>query len=201
MGTPKALLEWRGRPLISRQLDAFRRSRIDECIVVLGRDAERIEPLVVPWFRLAWGVRCVRNPRPEEGKSSSIHAGLRALLDPPDALLVASVDQPLDTRLVDGLLDAAAGEWGLRRGGLPQADAFRSIVVPVFEGRRGHPPVFHGSLLPELLGVSEEGLGLRGVVRRLPERVLEVPWQNPDILLNLNTPADAGRPDPESLRL
>jgi CTP:molybdopterin cytidylyltransferase MocA len=38
--------------------------------------------------------------------------------------------------------------------------------------------------------VSEETEGLRRVVRRIPERVLEVPWRRSGILLNLNTPSE-----------
>lgn len=203
MGAPKALIDWRGRPLIAHQLEALHRSRIDECIVVVGDEAPRLLPLVAPRFRSGWRARAVRNPRPEEGRSGSIRVGLAALLGPPDALLVAAVDQPLETALVDALLAAAEGEWGPAGAapGLPRADAPRLILVPVFEGRRGHPPLFHGCLLPELLGVGEESEGLRAVVRRRPERVLEIPWASPDILLNLNTPADVARPGATALRL
>jgi len=201
MGSPKALVDWRGRPLIAHQLDALHRSRIDECIVVLGNEAPRLLPMVAPRFRPGWRARAVRNPRPEEGRSASIRVGLGALLGPPDAILVAAVDQPLETGLVDALLAAAAGEWGGTAPGLPRADAPRLILVPVFEGRRGHPPLFHGSLLPELLGVGEDSEGLRAVVRRRPERVLEIPWTSPVILLNLNTPAEAARSGATAPRL
>jgi len=203
MGSPKALVDWRGRPLIAHQLDALHRSRIHECIVVLANEAPRLLPMVERLFRPGWRARAVHNPRPEEGRSASIRVGLGALLGPPDMLLVASVDQPLETGLVDALLAAGAGEWG-RAGaapGLPRCDAPRPILVPVFRGRRGHPPLFHGSLLPELLGVDESSEGLRAVVRRRPERVLEVPWASPDILLNLNTPGEAARSGAAALRL
>ena len=40
------------------------------------------------------------------------------------------------------------------------------------------------------MGVSEEKQGLRAVVRRTTERVLEIPWESSDVLLNLNVPAD-----------
>jgi CTP:molybdopterin cytidylyltransferase MocA len=195
MGAPKALVEWRGRPLITHQVDALHRSHIDECIAVLGNDAPRLQPLVEPRFRPGWRTRAVRNPRPDEGRSTSIRSGLAALLEPPDAILVVSVDQPLEAGLVDALLRAGAGEWGAGRAdpGLPRADAMRPIVLPVFQGRRGHPPLFHGCMLPELLGVSEAGEGLRAVVRRRPERVLEIPWASPGVLSNLNTPEDAAR--------
>jgi len=203
MGAAKALVDWRGRPLIAHQLDALHRSRIDECIVVLASEAPRLLPMVEPRFRPGWRARAVRNPRPEEGRSASIRVGLGALLGPADMLLVASVDQPLETGLVDALLAAASGEWGPAGAarGLPRADAPRLILVPVFEGRRGHPPLFHGSLLPELLGVDEDSAGLRAVVRRRPERVLEIPWSSPDILLNLNTPAEVARSGATAPRL
>lgn len=186
MGTPKALLPWGGRPLLGHQLAALQKSRVEECIVVLGREAERLRGLVRPLLRPGWKTRPVVNPRPDDGKSASIRAGLAALSRPPDAILIAAVDQPLEPRLVDALIDFAAREWSAPRDGWP----LRRIVIPTFDGRRGHPPLFHGSLLPELLGVSEATEGLRRVVRRIPERVLEMPWERSEILLNLNTPAE-----------
>jgi len=186
MGTPKALLPWGGRPLLGHQLQALQKSRVQECIVVLGREAERLRYLVRPILRPGWKTRAVVNPRPDDGKSSSIRTGLAALTRPPHAILIASVDQPLDPRLVDALIDTASREWSAPRDGWP----VRRIVIPTFDGRRGHPSLFHGSLLPELLGVSEATEGLRRVVRRIPERVLEMPWERSEILLNLNTPAE-----------
>jgi molybdenum cofactor cytidylyltransferase len=186
MGTPKALLEWEGRPLLVHQLAALQRSRIDECIVILGREADRLRGFVRPILRPGWKTRAVINPRPDDGKASSIRAGLAALSRPPEAILIAAVDQPLEAPLIDALLGTAEKEWMIPRDGWP----LRRIVIPTFDGKRGHPALFHGSLFPELLGVSEATEGLRRVVRRIPERVLEMPWERSGILLNLNTPAD-----------
>jgi len=183
MGTPKALLPWGGRPLLAHQLAALQKSRVEECIVVLGREAERLRGLVRPMLRPGWKTRAVINPRPSDGKSSSIRAGLAALSCPPEGILIAAVDQPLDVRLLDALITSGEQEWNAPRDGWPP----RRIVIPAFDGRRGHPTLFHGSLFPELLGVSETTEGLRRVVRRIPERVLEMPWERSEILLNLNT--------------
>ena len=79
MGTPKALLEWGGRPLLGHQLAVLQKSRVDECIVVLGREAARLSGLVEPLLRRpGWKARGVVNPRPADGRSSSIRAGLAA---------------------------------------------------------------------------------------------------------------------------
>jgi molybdenum cofactor cytidylyltransferase len=185
MGAPKALLDWHGLPLLTHQLHQIQRSRVDECLVVLGRDAQRLEPLVSPGFRPGWKARPVHNPCPDEGKCSSIHAGLGALASRPDGILIAAVDQPVDHRLLNALIDAAEEEW--ERG---EECARRTIVVPAFHGRRGHPPLFFRSLIGELLGVDEAGEGLKAVVRRDPARVLQVPWTDAAVLTNLNTPVD-----------
>jgi len=189
MGAPKALLDWHGQPLLAHQLHQIQKSDVTECVVVLGRDAETLEPLVRRPFRPGWKARPVRNPRYAGGKCTSIRVGLASLLARPDAILIASVDQPLEHRLIDALILAGEEEWAAARG-----TGERTVILPVFEGRRGHPPLFRGTLLPELLGVQEETLGLRTVVRRLPERVREVPWDDPQILMNLNTPLDVARP-------
>ena len=48
------------------------------------------------------------------------------------------------------------------------------IVLPMFEGRRGHPVLFSSEVLEEILALrSSEGANI--VVRRNPERIIEVP--------------------------
>ncbi len=185
MGTPKALLEWRGQPLLSHQIQQVQKSRVNECFVVLGKDAELLLPLVRSPMRPGWKARPVYNPLYREGKCASIQAGLAAVATPPDGILVASVDQPLDAELLNVLLSSAETEW-------EKCDAAgrRSIIVPAFHGRPGHPPLFRGSLFAELMGISEETHGLKAVVRRTPARVMHLPWDDSGILLNLNTPLD-----------
>jgi molybdenum cofactor cytidylyltransferase len=153
--------------------------------VVLGRAAARLEPLVNPTFRPGWKARGVHNPRPDEGKCASIQAGLNALAAPPGGIAVVSVDQPVDHRLLNALIDAAEDEWER-----PDAAGRRTIVIPVFHDRRGHPPLFSQSLIGELMGVCEETEGLKAIVRRDPARVLHVPWNDAGILINLNRPVD-----------
>lgn len=189
MGRPKALLPWRGRTLLRHQLCELQKSAVRECVAVLGRDAASLTPVVESSMRPTWKARAVFNPRHREGKSSSIRAGLTALRERPDGVLFASVDQPLDHRLVDALIARGREEW--ERG--VAADP-RPILIPTFGGRRGHPPLFRGDLIGELMEVREESQGLRAIVRRDPGRVLEIPWGSDEILLNLNSPADLDRP-------
>jgi len=193
MGTPKALLPWRGQPLLRHQLNEIQKSSLRECVTVLGSGADRLVGLCEQPRHPRWKSRVIINPRYGEGKCASILAGLTALCDRPDAILVAAVDQPLDHRVIDALLSAANLEWD--RG---EAVARRTIVLPVFRGRRGHPALFCGSLVGELMGISEESEGLRGVVRRDRGRVLELPWDDAAVLMNLNAPIDLPPPAPRA---
>ncbi len=185
MGTPKALLEWRGQPLLSHQLQQIQKSRVAECVVVLGKDARDLEPLVKAPMRPGWKARPVYNPRYRDGKCASIQTGLAAIATPPEGILVASVDQPLDSRLLNALLLAAEAEWERC-----EAAGKHGIIVPAFHGRPGHPPLFCASLFAELMGICEETQGLKAVVRRNPSRVMHLPWDDAGILLNLNSLTD-----------
>ena len=84
------------------------------------------------------------NERYQDGRSTSIVAGLRPLpLPRTEAVLVASVDQPRSVELLLALREA----WERKRP---------PIAVPSLNHRVGHPPLFSAALLPELLGVTEE---------------------------------------------
>jgi len=80
MGTPKALLEWRGQSLLSHQIQQVQKSRVNECFVVLGKDAERLLPLVRSPMRPGWKARPVYNPRYREGKCAARPAWIEAHL-------------------------------------------------------------------------------------------------------------------------
>lgn len=162
MGAPKALLDWGGESLIRHQVSQL--AGCGQVIVVLGHEAEAIRKV------LPAGVRVVVNPDYASGRVSSLLAGFRAIEGAPAGVLVVGVDQPLGPGVVETLLEAAQ----------------EAVVVPSFEGRRGHPVLFRGELLPELLAISEAQEGLRAVTRRHARQ--EVPVGSAWVLADLNTP-------------
>lgn len=169
MGSHKALLDWYGKPLLQHQTDAL--AGFGEVIVVLGHEAERIQAGV----RLGTNCRVVVNPSYPEGRASSLRAGFEAIASSPEAVLVVGVDQPFDPDTLAHLLAAMEPET--------------AIALPVADGRRGHPALFAGPLLDELRAITEEGEGLRAVVRSHPVREVAVA----DCFLDLNRPEDYAR--------
>jgi molybdenum cofactor cytidylyltransferase len=169
MGTPKALLAWDDTTLLGYCVRELRAARVAELVVVLGPDASS----VLATFPEAKAVTLAYNPDVASGRSTSIRIGA-AQLAQPAYVLVQSVDQPCPARIIELLFSA-----------IEKADA--EVAVPTFQGRRGHPVCFAGSLLPELRELSEATQGLRAVVQR--HVVTEVAVDTEAVVWNLNDPA------------
>jgi molybdenum cofactor cytidylyltransferase len=66
------------------------------------------------------------------------------------------------------------------------------IVLPVFEGKRGHPVIFSSRLFEELLNAPMDQ-GARAVVWAHAKDVVEMPTTEEGCVLNLNDPDTLAR--------
>ena len=174
MGSPKALLAYQGRPFLEHLLEVTRHPKIRVRRIVLGAHAEPIAKNIA----LA-ADEIVINADWEKGQLSSIQAAIRSLQHIPqstDGLLLCLIDHPLISgALVNYLIEQF------------YAAACTKIVLPAYEGRRGHPLIFPASLYEELLHAPEDK-GARAVVWAHAADVVEVPTEEEGCILNLNDP-------------
>jgi molybdenum cofactor cytidylyltransferase len=89
-GSTKQLFEFEGKPLVQHAIDAVAEAGLDEAVVVLGHDAERVRAAI----KLPPNARTVANEHFAEGQSTSLAAGLRALDPTSEAAVVLLADQP-----------------------------------------------------------------------------------------------------------
>jgi len=89
-GRTKQLIELEGKPLVQHAVDAATAAGLDEVVVVLGHDAERVGGSLL----LPANGRTVLNPTYEAGQSTSLIAGLNAAGPESDAAVVLLADQP-----------------------------------------------------------------------------------------------------------
>ena len=172
MGRLKALLSWRGQPLLRHQVSALLDGGAARVVVVLGHRAEELCPLLEDLDGVDW----VINPDYPQGKTTSIKAGLSTLdRQMADEILLLNVDQPRSAADIAQILRKHRAEG-------------YAITIPTCGGKGGHPIVLSARLLDELLAIDEETQGVKAVVQRRPEAVLRFPLENPEILLDLNTP-------------
>lgn len=173
MGRPKALLPVDGVPFIERIVRALEHTEVDRTLVVLGHNAEAMREAIA-----YLGVDTVVNPDYARGQLSSLHTAIRALDgEPVEAILVHLVDHPfIESRLVDRMIERFRAEGKL-------------IVVPRFNGRRGHPVLFSSKLFPEFLAASLD-TGAKPVVRGHPAETLELDTDEAGILVDIDTPEE-----------
>ena len=170
MGSPKALLPYQGRPFLEHLLEITTHPKIGIRRVVLGADAEPIaKNIKLPAEEI------VINAEWEKGQLSSIQAALRGLPAGTDGLLLCLIDHPLiSAALVNELIEQFYVTGA-------------KIVLPLYEGRRGHPVIFPAALYDELLQAPLEK-GARAVVWAHAEDVLELRTNEEGCVLNLNDP-------------
>jgi len=175
MGTPKALLPYRGSTFLQHLVEVTRHPRVGITKIVLGAGAQVIRDTLH-----LDEASVVINDEWEKGQLSSIQAAVRSLANAgTEGMILCPVDHPLvSANLVARLIE--------------QFDSTGKLVaLPTYKGRRGHPLIFRASLYDELLQASPT-VGARQVVWAHRDEVLEVPTDEEGIALNLN--------DPETLR-
>jgi molybdenum cofactor cytidylyltransferase len=172
-GTQKLLATVPGKkgdlPLVRLAAETIVESRVDEVIVVLGRDAPAVRDALA-----GLPVRTIVNSAYASGMSASLRAGVATAIDDGrmTGLLVALGDQPI---LQVGVVDAVVATFW-READNERRD--RSIVVPRYSGVRGHPVLFGRAVVPELLALTGDR-GARDVVERDPRRVRYVDVMTP----------------------
>jgi len=171
MGEPKALLPYRGRSFVEHLIHVTRHPRVGLTRIILGARAEEIRARLK-----ADATQIVVNADWPKGQLSSLQASIRSFpAGITEGLILCPVDHPLvSAALVAKLIEAFDSRNKL-------------IVLPVHNGKRGHPVIFRAVLYGELLAASPE-LGARQVVWAHADSVEELPTEEEGVILNLNDP-------------
>ncbi len=167
MGSPKALLDYRGETFIQRLVRVLS-AACDPVIVVLGYHADALRPAVPD-------ATIVVNPAPERGQLSSLQTGLAAL--PPDAegFLFTPVDSPaVEVATVERL----AAEFQRR-------DPSTQLVIPRFRGKHGHPVFASRAIADELSGLPLTAQA-RDVIHGHVSDTLYIDVDDPGILIDVD---------------
>lgn len=166
MGSPKALLTYRGETFLDRLIGIFS-NLCDQTIVVLGHNHESIQRQL----RRKNEAEFVVNPDPERGQLSSLQCGLRAAARA-EALFFTPVDYPaFEAATVSALLSHAG-----------------TFVMPRYNGTRGHPVLIDRDLADKLLACETMA---RDVIRAHSPQYVEV--DDPGILEDIDDPAAYAR--------
>ncbi len=173
-GRNKLLEKINDKTIIRKVTEEALKSKAEKIFVIVGFEAEKIidELSGLP-------VTFVYNVNYEEGMSSSVKAAvLAAKVVNAEGIAILPADNLLIThetinKVIEKFIEAKP-----------------EIVVPSYKGRRGHPILFNMKLYYDLMSISEETYGLKFVVKKYSDRIVEVPVNSPEIYIDIDTPED-----------
>jgi molybdenum cofactor cytidylyltransferase len=181
MGQPKLALPIGPQTVLERVVRTLQDGGVQQVLVVLGPHVSPLRPLA----EAAGAEVLLLEHETPDMRSTVQHAldWLETRHHPghEDAWLLVPADHPtMSAVVVQTLLETFAKA--------PTA----SILVPTFQGRRGHPTLVawrHGPGIRSL----PEGLGLNAYLRQQMEATRELPVEEATILWDLDTPEDYSR--------
>ena len=169
-GQKKLLAEIGGMPIVRRGVEAALSSRAARVIVVTGHDAASVRDAL-----RGLDVVIVHNPDYAEGLSTSLRKGIASVPVEMAAALVVLGDMPFVTpQLIDAL------------SATQEANPEALIVVPVRNGQRGKPVLWHSSLFAELQGI-EGDKGARELLSRHERNLVELSVSDDAVLIDIDT--------------
>jgi molybdenum cofactor cytidylyltransferase len=173
MGRDKALLPLRSRTFLEH-IAGVLHGEVEPLLVVLGHHAREIENQA----HLPQACRVLLNPHYLSGQLSSLQVAVRALAGEEVAgALVCLVDHPAVSKAVVRSLLARFRETNA------------AILIPTFEGRRGHPVLFASRLFGEL-EAAPLNEGARWVVRHHAAELELLAVDEEGILWDVDRPED-----------
>jgi len=171
MGTDKARLSYENSTFLETILTTLAKAGIERVAVVLGHHAEEIRRAMD-----LGAAEVVINRDYRRGQTSSLQAGLKALKSPElEAIIVCLVDHPTVSaqtfrRLVDSFWQSRA-----------------PVVIPTYQGRRGHPVVMARALFEELDSLGPDA-GANTVVHKYQAATQFVAVNDPGVLVDIDDP-------------
>ena len=143
--------------------------------VVIGHRGKEIREVLQSRF----GDRLMIVQNPDYASSdmlTSVKIGLRTLREC-DAFFLLPADMPLlAPQVYEDLIKAC--------------DSSAEILIPILDGRRGHPPLIASSVIPDILAYEGEG-GLKAIFAG--RRVKEIEVTDSGVAVDLDTPQDYER--------
>jgi molybdenum cofactor cytidylyltransferase len=167
----KLIAEIGGKPLVRIAVEQALASQASPVVVVTGHQREKVEAALQ-----GLNVRLTNNPDYADGLGTSLRAGVAAVPDNADGVVVCLGDMPqVNAALIDRLIAAFDPE----RGAL--------VVVPTIASRRGNPVVWARRFFHDLIVIHGD-IGARHLIGSYAEAVVEVPVLGDAALMDVDTP-------------
>jgi molybdenum cofactor cytidylyltransferase len=180
MGTPKALLDLDGQPLIARLIETVRLALpLSRIIVVTGHNPQQVRDACLSTADR--NLSFVHNANYERGEMlSSVKTGVSAVRDEWEGFFLMLLDQPL-VRV--STLTELAKSWLAERP---------DIVIPTHAKKRGHPLLIASRCVCSIVSLPGDAT-LREFVAQHASTTRAVEVDDPGVVSDVDTPDDYER--------
>jgi molybdenum cofactor cytidylyltransferase len=172
-GQPKQLLSWKGKPFVWHCAKTAIDAGLGPVFVITGAYREDIEAAVADL-----PVQIVHNQSWKIGQGTSVSTGVKALPTSIGAAVFLLSDQPHTPKsLLRALIET-------------HSETLARIIVPFVDSKQANPVLFDRDLFLDLREL-EGDVGGRALFSK--EDVFKLPWDDPVILIDVDTPGDYER--------
>ncbi len=186
MGRPKQLLPIDGKPAIlwcAEALALQKSHKVRELVIVTAKGSEGLEAAMEGLLALCrmkgLQVKIAVNDVMGSDMAGSVRAGLRMVSPVSSGVLVALSDHPMvSAETVEVLLERHMGKTP------------GNIIVPVHEGKRGHPALFPRLFLDEFFQFRAGFFTLRDLVKKHEDETVFLAVKDEGVTADMDTPED-----------
>lgn len=173
MGENKLLLAYKGKPIIRHVVEACLVPEISDIIVVTGFERERIENALS-----GLDVIFCYNRDYCYGMTTSFVRGVKSIIpNKYQGIFLLLGDQPFVTcETIEHMIDI------FRKSKSP------AIVVPVYNGKKGHPVLFDIQLYKEIISLERDNI-IREIIHRHSDNVIKTE-ERKGVIIDIDTPED-----------
>lgn len=156
LGSPKQLLEFKGKSLLQHAVSSAMDTGIKPVIVITGARFEKMQEVLEQF-----PVQLIYNKEWEEGMAASIRCGVEGALQmnpDTDGILFMVCDQPFtDSSVLNELI-------------VLQKETGTPITASFYEDIIGTPALYHKSIFPELLSLQGD-IGAKKIISKYKDSI------------------------------
>ena len=168
MGKDKLSLMLQGKPILEHVIISAKASALDQIILVRG------DYSVGQALGDKYQIKTIYNERWSRGMSTSIIAGMGGLEEDCEGAMFLLGDMPFVTKnTINQIIET------YRCTG-------KEIIVPMVQGKRGNPVLFHQAFFPELRQLTGDK-GARDIIEKHPARVEKVYFEEESTTIDIDT--------------
>jgi len=179
LGQPKQLIQFRGKTLLRRTVDAASEAGCQPILVVVRSETELVQAIRSELKNT--GATIIGNPNWKGGIGTSIRAGVQDLIEIApgvEATVLLACDQPfVDRAVIDGLITL-------------HHETRKPIVAASYAGTLGVPALFDRSRLPDLLRLDDSA-GAKSIILSNRDQVAQFAFPQGEI--DIDTAEDRER--------